>query len=98
MGRWTIPFGALILAALDVYATNFVALPYYAGYTVHRPNGFLTTFYPGAVSWTDFAGRLAAFKPDWLAGMGLLWSGYVAATLALVAVAAAVSARIAKRA
>ena len=45
VGRWAIPLGVVVFAALDVYSLNFVALPYYAGMTVHR-----ATRVPGDVS------------------------------------------------
>lgn len=85
-GRWALPLGVLVFAGLDVYSLNFVALPYYAGFTAHRANGFLETFHVGGVSWGEFVGRLAAFKSVGPATIGALWVACTAATLGLVGI------------
>jgi hypothetical protein len=85
-----------IFALLDLYATHFVALPYYAGFTAHRPNGLLETFHPGGVNLVDFLTRLHAFKSDLLGVpvLAALWMAYIAATLALVAITFVSSSRL----
>jgi 4-amino-4-deoxy-L-arabinose transferase-like glycosyltransferase len=87
-GRYAVSFGVLVFAALDVYSMFFVSLPYYAGLTAHRPNGFLATFHLAGVRLGDVVARLHAFKPEWLCETALagLAVGSVAATLALVGI------------
>ena len=84
VGRWAIPLGVVVFAALDVYSLNFVALPYYAGLTAHRANGFLETFHLGGVGVVEFLGRLAAFKAVGVGALGALWVAWAAGTLGLV--------------
>jgi hypothetical protein len=87
-GRYAVSFGVLVFAALDVYSMFFVSLPYYAGLTAHRPNGFLATFHADGVRVGDVLTRLHAFKPEWLseAGLAVLGVGSLAATVGLVAI------------
>jgi hypothetical protein len=89
------PLGVALFALLDLYTMHFVALPYYTGLTAHRPNGMLATFHPGGIGFTDAVARLHAFKSDILSGpvLGGLWIAYVAATVALVAIACVSRAR-----
>jgi 4-amino-4-deoxy-L-arabinose transferase-like glycosyltransferase len=84
LGRWAIPLGVVVFAGLDVYSLNFVALPYYAGVTAHRPNGFLETFHVGSVGLGEMAARLAAFKPLGSETLTVLWSAWGAGVLGLV--------------
>jgi hypothetical protein len=87
-GRYAVAFGVLVFAALDVYSMFFVSLPYYAGLTAHRPNGFLATFHVEGVRAGDVLTRLHAFKPEWLseAGLAVLGVASLAATLGLVGI------------
>jgi Dolichyl-phosphate-mannose-protein mannosyltransferase len=47
----TIPpiVGVVLFAALDLYATHFIALPYYAGLIHHKPTGALESFHPHSI-------------------------------------------------
>jgi hypothetical protein len=72
----TIPpvIGVTLFAALDLYATHFVALPYYAGLIRHKANGALESFHLSA---------LRSFHRPPLPLIGL-WGLYVAATVTIV--------------
>ena len=72
----TIPpvVGVVLFAALDLYATHFVALPYYAGLIRHKANGALESFHLSAL-------RSFPRQPLPLAA---LWLLYLAATVTLV--------------
>jgi hypothetical protein len=89
--RWVLPAGVLLLGALDFYATNFVALPYYTGVVAHRANGMLETFHLGGIGLREFFGRLAAFKAVGPAMIGAAWFAWIAATLALIAIGVGVA-------
>jgi hypothetical protein len=69
----TVPpvIGVVLFAALDLYATHFVALPYYAGLIRHKANGALESFH--------LHGILSPPLP-----LAALWLLYVAATVTLV--------------
>lgn len=81
---------ALLFAALDLFATHLVLLPYYAGLLAHKANGALGTLAVGRVAeipparafLTDQAGLPGAAAIAW-------WGLYVAATMALPAMALA---------
>jgi hypothetical protein len=83
---------AVAVALLDVYAMVFVALPYWAGLTRHRPGGSLAAFHfsqlggPGIWGILD---RLSVNKPGFTVPATIAVSGmlYFAATAALVALA-----------
>jgi hypothetical protein len=64
-------------------------LPYYAGFTAHRPGGgAVAAFHPAGVNIAEFVGRVAMFKSPLLPEGVLvaLWMLYAAATLGLVAI------------
>jgi hypothetical protein len=84
IGRWAIPLGVVVFAALDAYSLNFVALPYYAGVTAHRANGFLETFHVGSVGMGEMLGRLAAFHAVGAGTLGAMWLGWAAGVAGLV--------------
>jgi len=89
--RWILPGAAAAFALLELYATHFVALPYYAGLISHRPSGALEAFHPGslrALGFGETLGRLAANKPAWLGAGGfvVLWVAFLAATIGAVVV------------
>jgi hypothetical protein len=72
----TIPpvIGVVLFAALDLYATHFVALPYYAGLIRHKSNGALESFHLSAL-------RSLHWPPLPIVA---LWLLYLAATVTLV--------------
>ena len=84
-----VPFGVGIFALLDLYTVHLVSLPYYAGFTTHRPNGPLAAFHLGSAGLREILDRLHAFKPPLVSEplLAALWIAYVAATVALVAIA-----------
>lgn len=89
--RLVAPFGVAIFALLDLYTMHFIALPYYAGLTAHRPNGPVAAFHPGGVGLGEVLARIHAFKSSLLSEPFLvaLWIAYVGSTIALVAIARA---------
>ena len=86
--RWVAPAGVALMAVFDFYTLQMVALPYYAGLTVHRANGTVAAFHPAGTSLAEWVARLAMFKSPLLPEgvLWALWAGYAAATLALVAI------------
>jgi hypothetical protein len=71
--RWAAAIGAVLFGLLDLYAMNFVALPYYAGLIGHKANGALEALH---------LSQLASVKaPPWY--LAVWWTAYLAATLAL---------------
>ncbi|MCC7342916.1 MAG: glycosyltransferase family 39 protein [Bryobacterales bacterium] len=83
---------ALLLAVLDLFTVNLLSLPYYAGLTSVTPGEMpiLSASQWPAGGLGEVAGRLASNHPAWLPGGALLtlWVLYLAATLALIAMAA----------
>jgi hypothetical protein len=82
---------AMALAALDLYGMLFVALPYYSGVIGHRANGMLEAFHfsrLGEIGLGETLERLAANHPYGPATIAIAGCAYVAATIALIAVAA----------
>jgi hypothetical protein len=75
--KWVLPSLTACFVALDVYATNFLLIPYYTGFIAHRPNGTLESFHLSQLS----SGGLAPI-------MVTLWAGFMIATLALPWIAA----------
>jgi len=60
--RFVAPAGVALFALFDLYTLQMVALPYYAGFTAHRPGGAVAAFHPAGVSMAEFLARLGAFK------------------------------------
>lgn len=87
--RAVLPAAAACFAALELYATHFVLLPYYTGLIAHTPGGAIATFHPFGVREpliATVAGRLAANKPAFLGPplIVALWIGFVLGTVAVV--------------
>jgi hypothetical protein len=70
LGGWAAAPGVVLFALLDLYATHFVAIPYYAGLIRHKPNGALEAFHIGSL-------RALPHLLPWLVA---LWTLYLAAT------------------
>ena len=89
--RAVVPLSAALFALLDLYTMHLVSLPYYAGITAHRPGGAVPVFHFGSASFNQIAQRLHMFKSPLLEGgvLEFLWIAYLAATVALVAIAIA---------
>ena len=87
VGPWAPALGATLFAALDLYAANFVAIPYYTGFIRHRPNGALESFHLSALRPGLVFTRLAAFKAPPLSPAleFALWLVCLSATLTAVA-------------
>ena len=86
--RFIAPAGVALFAVFDFYTLHMVALPYYVGFTAHRPGGPVASFHPAAANWPEFFTRLDAFKSPLLSppALAALWVCYAAATLGLVAI------------
>jgi hypothetical protein len=87
LGLWAPALGAALFAALDLYATHFVAIPYYTGFIRHRPSGALESLHLSAIRPGLIFSRLAAFKAPLVSPtvVTVLWILYLLATLILVA-------------
>jgi hypothetical protein len=88
IGRWAVGLGAALFGLLDLYAMNFVALPYYTGMLGRKANGALA-----GVHWPGFRvgqmfERLTVFKPPIVTESVMigLWAVYVLATVMLIAI------------
>jgi len=90
-----VPIGVALFALLDLYTVNLVSMPYYAGFTAHRPGGAVAAFHPGGVALADVIARLHVFKSPLLDGpvLTVLWIAYLAGTVALVVIATLVRPR-----
>jgi hypothetical protein len=97
--RFVAPAGVALFALFDLYTLHMVALPYYTGFTAHRPGGPVANFHPAAANFPEFLTRLAAFKPPLLSEpvLAALWVCYAAATIGLVALSFAAARREASR-
>jgi hypothetical protein len=87
MHRWIAPAGVFLFSVLDLYTMNAIAIPYYTGMTRHGANGSLAALHFGdfqAVGFREAFARLTIFKPISMEWLIVLWSGYLAATVALV--------------
>jgi 4-amino-4-deoxy-L-arabinose transferase-like glycosyltransferase len=85
-------------ALLDLYATNFLLVPYYAGLIAHRPDGPLGSFHASQLAEVgplSVLQRLLINKPGFLTVpiLAASWILYVAATLGLVALCVRLSRR-----
>jgi hypothetical protein len=89
-GIW---IAAVLCGALDLYAMHAVALPYYTGMLSQPPTRAAAIRGWGDLSVSEVFSRLAVFKPVFLTQGALmaLWVLYLAATVALVAVAVRLS-------
>jgi len=90
--RWILPASAACFALLDLYATHFVALPYYTGLIAHRPNGGLEAFHLQSVlslGFRETLARLLVNKAPFLgvAAMLAVWLAFVISTVAAVVLA-----------
>jgi len=90
--KWAVGGVAVAFALIDLYGMLLVALPYYAGFTVHKPGGSLEALHWAAVAAAGFGEvlrRIATNKPDWIgpAVVAVTGCAYVAATAALGVVA-----------
>ncbi len=87
LGLWAPALAAALFALLDLYATHFVAIPYYTGFIRHRPTGALEALHLSALRPALMFTRLAAFKAPLVspALVVVLWALYLAATLGTVA-------------
>jgi len=87
LGLWAPTLGASLFAALDLYATHFVAIPYYTGLIRHQPSGALESLHISAIRPAMMFTRLAAFKGPLVTPPLLvaLWILYLAATVTTVA-------------
>jgi hypothetical protein len=87
------------LVALELYATNWVLIPYYTGLIVHTPSGSLESFHPGRVgiTFTDIVGRLHSNRPPFLSDgvVLILWLLYLISVAGVYYVAVRTSDRIA---
>jgi hypothetical protein len=82
---WLPAMAAGLYAALDLYATHFLLLPYYTGMVAHKPGGGLAAFQVGEFTKLPaMLERLAAPAPLAFA----MWLCFVVATLALPLLAA----------
>jgi hypothetical protein len=82
--------GAFLL--VEVYATHFVLIPYYAGLIQHRPDTTLQAFYVSQgveLGWTELLLRVAAFKPEFLTPyvFVVIWVAFLGASAGLFALA-----------
>ncbi|HUI55538.1 MAG TPA: glycosyltransferase family 39 protein [Bryobacteraceae bacterium] len=89
--KWAVGGLAGAFALIDLYGMLFVALPYYAGVIIHRPDGSLQAFHWAALAATgpgEMLRRIAVNKPEWMGPGVVAATGcvYVAATLALGAI------------
>jgi 4-amino-4-deoxy-L-arabinose transferase-like glycosyltransferase len=85
-------------ALLDLYATNFLLIPYYVGLIAHRPDGHLGSFHVSQLAEVgplSVLQRLQINKPGFLTVpiLAATWILYVAATLGLVALCVRLSRR-----
>jgi 4-amino-4-deoxy-L-arabinose transferase-like glycosyltransferase len=86
-GAWVTAAGAILFAALDLFAMHAIAIPYYTGLIRHKPNGALAAFHLDAlqtVGLGEVLRRVAEFHGLPIPAVLLLWMAYVAATLTLV--------------
>jgi hypothetical protein len=87
--RWAPAAGVVLFGLLDLYTVNCVAIPYYTGMIVHKPNGAIAALHlanqrvvglPGAIE------RLVVYKGNWVSSPLIvgLWMAYTGATLWLI--------------
>jgi hypothetical protein len=85
-------------AALELYATHWLLIPYYTGLIAHTPAGALQSFHPGrvAVSFTEILGRLHVNRPPFVTNdvVFVLWLLYLVSLVGVYYVAVRISARM----
>lgn len=77
---------------LEIYATHWILIPYYAGLIAHTAHGTLQAFGSsrlGAISWAEFLTRLEINRPGFVTNVSLLvlWVLYLASSATLVFIA-----------
>lgn len=87
---WVLPLSTACFAALELYATHFLLVPYYTGLIAHKANGHLSVFHISQVRETGFVNifqRLLINKPGFLSlpVLLVLWLLFLSATVGLVA-------------
>ncbi|MCL6543950.1 MAG: glycosyltransferase family 39 protein [Bryobacteraceae bacterium] len=85
---WFLAVAAALFALLDLYATNFLLIPYYTGLIAHEPSGRLASFHLSQLAGGGaalFFGRAGGILP--LPLNVTLWCLHAAATIALPLVA-----------
>ena len=87
-----LPAAAVCFAGIDLFGANFYAIPYYAGFIAHLPNGGLPTLHVGQLAGGGLhlmLARVAVNKPEFLnpTVLAAIWALYLAATAALTVVA-----------
>jgi hypothetical protein len=97
LGRKRLPHaivaGVASMTVLDVYATNFLLIPYYSGVTAHRLNGGLSAFHLNGlrrIPLSEIMARVASVSPAQLNAptFTLVWLLYLMSTIGLAAFAA----------
>jgi hypothetical protein len=86
---WVPAIGVVLFGLLDLYTVHWVAIPYYTGMIVHKPNGAIGALHLAGERAVGLAGaieRLAAYKGSWVsqALIVALWIAYMGATLCLM--------------
>jgi hypothetical protein len=86
-GRIAMAAAALLAVALDLYTSQWVLGPYYAGLIAHRPGGAVEAFHAADLARIGIAGYL--HRRDWIApGLAATaWVAYLAGTIFLAAIA-----------
>jgi hypothetical protein len=101
-GRWGRKLLLLVMgsfAALELYATHWLLIPYYTGMTAHAPSGALESFHPGraGITFTEILGRLHVNRPAFVTSevVFILWLLYLISVVGVYYVAVRTSDRIA---
>jgi hypothetical protein len=93
-GKWGRPLFlavAGLFAALELYATHWVLIPYYTGWTVHTSSGALQSFHPerAGIGVTEILTRLHADWPVFITNgiVFFLWLLYLIGTVGVFYIA-----------
>jgi 4-amino-4-deoxy-L-arabinose transferase-like glycosyltransferase len=94
--QWFLPTITALFALLELYATHFLLVPYYAGLIAHTSDGALATFHVSlfrSVGFQSVIKRLLINKPSGLNTPIFLtqWVLFIAATVGLVLISAYVT-------
>ena len=91
--RIVLPLLAIGAAALDLYGTHALLMPYYTGLTAHTGGSVPPAFWPPLAHLPLVFSRVGEIRPTWLGTRVLLgwWIGYWIATVGAVLVVAAYS-------
>jgi len=86
--RVVLPSLAIAVAGLDLYGTHALLMPYYSGLTFHDNGAVSPALVVTIRHLPEVFTRLGETRPAWLDASVLLgwWTGYWAATLAMVVV------------